>query len=198
MRSGSTLQYQITARLVEESRQGRRLGWIDPQEFPHIREQLRDDKTWKVLKTHDCTDSIIEEFERGNAIGIYIYRDIRDAFTSQMTKAATKSCILLRQGFIKNCIENYDKWTQLPGVLISQYEAVVEDIVGEVSRIAQHLDIAMESSQLYQIADDLVMEKQKARLENLQIFEQIEHLRLDRHIQGADGLVTDNQLWAHC
>jgi hypothetical protein len=181
MRSGSTLQYQITAQLVEEAQLGRRLEWIEPQDFIHVREQLKDEKTWKVFKAHHCTDSMVEEFNRGNAVGIYIYRDIRDAFTSQMTKASVKPQLLLNRGFIASCLESYEKWTHLPQVLISQYENVVDDIAGEVARIAQHLGISLDASKIHQIADNLSLANQKSRLQRVQSFKQIGRHSVDSH-----------------
>ena len=37
-RSGSTLQYQIAARLVEQAGLGQRLEWVEPGRFPELRE----------------------------------------------------------------------------------------------------------------------------------------------------------------
>lgn len=181
MRSGSTLQYQIAAQLVEEAGLGRRLDWADPKDFPRVREQFSEDNSWKVFKAHVCTADMIEEFNRDNAMGVYIYRDIRDAFTSHMTKASVDAQSTFRQGFVESCLENYEKWTNLPRTIVSQYEVAMTDLVIEVSRIAQHLGIDISELRASQIANELSLTKQKTRLQAMQSFDTVGKHRIDSH-----------------
>lgn len=182
MRSGSTLQYQITARLVEEAGLGKRLDWAEPEEFPLIREQLkRDDSSWKVFKAHTCTDEMIEEFEQGNAMGVYIYRDLRDVVVSHMTKASMDLDTVFKSGFVEACLEHYQRWVQLSRLLVSQYELVVDDIAGEVNRISNHLGITLESDKIQEIANDFSIENQKARIQEFVDMKQIGRHRVDPH-----------------
>jgi hypothetical protein len=46
---------------------------------------------------------------------------------------------LWNEGFIENCLDNYKRWTTLPGVLVSKDEDFVKNIPEEVKRIAEHL-----------------------------------------------------------
>lgn len=181
MRSGSTLQYQITAQLVEEAGLGKRLDWAEPEDFPQVKEKFGNDDSWKVFKAHICTASMIEEFNHGNAMGVYIYRDIRDAFTSHMSKTSVDAQSTFRQGFVENCLKNYEKWTDLPRVLVSQYESTMTDMVAEIVRIAQHLGINLSSVRADQIADELSLIKQKTRLQAMQSFETVGKHKVDSH-----------------
>lgn len=181
MRSASTLQYQITAQLVEAAQLGRRLPWTEAEDFPELWRHLGQDNTWKVYKTHICTQSMIEEFGRANALGVYIYRDIRDAFTSQMVKEGVSAKMLLDSGFIQVCLDNYYHWSQLPQVLISRYETVMKNLSNEVFRIADHLGIDLTFEQAQQIANDFSLDKQQSRIEQSQAICNTDHHQFDQH-----------------
>lgn len=181
MRSASTLQYQITAQLVEAAQLGRRLQWTEAENFPELQHRLSQDSSWKVYKTHICTQSMIEEFDQANAIGVYIYRDIRDAFTSQMVKDGVSPRALLDSDFIQVCLDNYYHWSQLPQVLISRYETVMKNLPNEVLRIAQHLGIDLNFEQAQQIASDFSLAKQQSRIEQSQAICDTEYHQFDQH-----------------
>ena len=57
-RSGSTLQFQLTAHLVELAGLGMRVDWVRAAEFPKLREKYAARGGWKVLKTHACTPAM--------------------------------------------------------------------------------------------------------------------------------------------
>ena len=59
-RSGSTLQYQLTARIVEEEGIGKRVEWVKPADFPVLREKYKDYEGLKVFKSHIYTSEIGE------------------------------------------------------------------------------------------------------------------------------------------
>lgn len=164
-RSGSTLQFQITARLVEEAGLGKRVEWVKAGHFDTLRQQYAMAEGWKVIKTHACSETMVEEFGRQNAMGIYCYRDLRDAFVSSMRKHDLTFEQLWKAGFLQTCLRQYGKWTVLPGVLISKYETMRADIPGEVARIAAHLGLHADAERCRQIAADYSLERQKARIE---------------------------------
>jgi hypothetical protein len=72
---------------------------------------------------------------------------------------------LWQEGFIEECLENYKIWTNLPGVLISQYEDVMQNLAGEVQRIAQHLCLKVSATRCQEIADLYDISLQKQRME---------------------------------
>ena len=164
-RSGSTLQFQITARLVEESGLGKRLEWVKCEHWPALRDQYADDEGWKVFKNHTCTDEMVSEFHRQNAVGVYVFRDLRDVFVSAMKKYSTPFELLWESGFLEGCLQNFQRWTNLPRVLVSKYEELIMDLPGEVERVATHVGIRFERSKYEQIASQYTIGKQMERIE---------------------------------
>jgi len=163
-RSGSTLQFQIAARLVEEAGLGRRVEWVEPLKFPELRAKYADVPGMKVFKNHVCTDAMAAEFDRG-AVGLYSYRDLRDVFVSNMTKYASRFDQFWYAGFLDVTLRNDRRWTGLPRVLVSRYESMVSDLPAEVARIAAHLGIPLDADACLKIADEHSVEKQKRRIE---------------------------------
>lgn len=164
-RSGSTLQFQLTARIAEEEGVGKRIEWVKPEEFPVVREKYKNYKGLKVFKSHIYTPEIGTEFKNQNAMGVYIYRDIRDAFLSQKSKDKVSFSTMWMQNFLESAIKNYYEWTGLPRMLVSKYEDVMGDLPLEVQRIAAHLGIDYGEEKSRKIAEEYTLERQKDRIE---------------------------------
>lgn len=163
-RSGSTVQYQIAARLVEQAGLGKRVAWVEPGRFPELRDRYADVPGLKVFKNHVCTDEMAAEFARGTAVGIYSYRDPRDVFVSNMKKYSSSFEQLWCGGFLETSLWNYERWTRLPRVLVSRYETMIGDLAAEVERIATHLGIVLDGPACQRIADEYSLEKQRQRI----------------------------------
>ncbi len=163
-RSGSTLQFQLAADLVEQSGVGKRVEWVKPAEFPLLREKYAGFRGWKVFKNHICTDEMKQEFTRHHAVGIYVYRDLRDAFVSIMRKQDKTFDQMWDAGFLQHCLNQYERWTSLPNVLVSKYEEMVGDLRSEVARIASHLGISLDVEQLETIAAAYSKDRQIQRI----------------------------------
>jgi hypothetical protein len=163
-RSASTLQFQITARLVNDAGGGRQIGWIDAHRFRETSQRHTDESGFKVVKVHLCTEPIRAEFLRHNALGIYSFRDIRDVFSSYMKQRQKSFQFLWQEGFLETCLDNYQNWTSLPNVLVSTYEDMTERLPQEVHRIAQHLGINLSSATCQTIAADYSLEFQQQRI----------------------------------
>jgi len=164
-RSGSTLQFQLTARLVEVAGWGRRVEWAKPERFGKLRRQFANDPCWKVFKIHVCTDQMAKEFQRGNAMGVYTFRDLRDVIVSTMRKYELSFDKLMGGNFLDNCLEQYRRWTALPRVLTSKYEDMIANLPREVERIAGHLGVALSAETYQQIAAEHTLAQQKERIE---------------------------------
>lgn len=165
IRSGSTLQYQITGQLVEEAGLGKRIAWTKHDRFTDIRKEYADYGGWKVFKTHEFTDEMAAEFTRQNARGVYIYRDLRDVFASIMRKNLKKFDQLWNERFLERCLYNYKQWTSLPHMLISKYEDVINNLPAEVESIAKHLDIPIDAERCNDVASNYSLQQQKKRIE---------------------------------
>jgi len=103
MRAGSTLQFQLTAQLVEEAGLGKRLEWAQPERFLEVRETYADYPGWKVFKVHVCTKPMRLEFKQKNALGLYVFRDVRDVMVSAMRRQGKSFEQLWRENYnVKN------------------------------------------------------------------------------------------------
>ena len=117
------------------------------------------------------TNEILAEFRRKNARSVYIFRDLRDAMTSNIRKKKVESHPEERKKLIKqwsiNWVEYYHTWVDLPGILVSKYEQVVSNLYCEVKRISHHLGIYLDDSQYMKIASGFTLSKQKERIEEI-------------------------------
>ncbi|MBF2048323.1 MAG: sulfotransferase domain-containing protein [Elainella sp. C42_A2020_010] len=163
-RSASTLQFQITTHLVQQFDLGQVVGWIDANRFAEVRQQDKQEAGLKVIKVHKCTEAIKTEFLKNNAIGIYAHRDVRDVYASMMKQRQKSFEFLWNEGFLEACLENYQKWTSLPNVLVSQYKKILADPAQEVRRIAEHLHIKTDSETCSEIANNYTLEVQQERI----------------------------------
>lgn len=167
-RSASTLQFQIVSQLVKEADIGQQIGWIDAQRFLEVRSSYQSDKQLKVVKVHQFTDAIGKEFTQNNALGVYTFRDIRDVYVSMMQQQQKSFDDIWNwhgREFIQTCLDNYKQWTNLPRVLVSQYENIFQNIPQEVKRIARHLNINFDVDKCQNIASLFTLEQQKERIQ---------------------------------
>lgn len=190
-RSGSTLQFQIAARLVEDRGLGRRIEWRNARDFSQLRDKYASFSGIKVFKTHTLTEEIRKEFYSGNAVGLYIYRDLRDVFVSSMTKEGSDFSTTWKSGLLDKCVAGFNAWTGLPDVLISRYEDVMASLDDEVSMIAGKIGVSLSPVEIARIAEDYSIEKQKKRMRRVRkekkVFDEKELLH-DNHINsGKEG-----------
>ena len=165
MRAGSTLQFQIAAQLVEEAGLGKRVEWVKPPCFPKLREKYAHYTGWKVFKSHICMRPMVREFRRKNALGVYVFRDLRDVFVSATRKDSKSFEQLWEEDYLDVCLQNFQKWTRLPRVLVSKYEEMIADLPGEVARIAAHLGLSVDRDACERIASAYSLDQQLMRIE---------------------------------
>lgn len=163
-RAGSTLQYQLTARLAEDAGLGRRVEWVDSRQFSSLREQHAGDTSLKVFKSHHCTPDIQAEFQAGNAKAVYVYRDLRDVYVSLMKKLSRPFDSIWRNGFMATCIDHHELWTACSPCLATSYEQMISDPAGEVARIAKFIDVPADEETCRRIAADYSVERQQQRI----------------------------------
>jgi len=88
-RSGSTWQYNIASRLVEQHRGGYRLGFFTPANFIEKglpQRVVQTDQNCLILKVHDRDKCFASLLADGCARALYSYRDLRDVAYSLMHK----------------------------------------------------------------------------------------------------------------
>ncbi|MDX1744545.1 MAG: sulfotransferase domain-containing protein [Halobacteriales archaeon] len=164
MRSGSTVQYQLVASLVERTGTGQRVEWVRPDQFEEQRGRYDDRSGWLVFKTHRLTDAMRQEFEDGGAHAVFVYRDLRDAAASLVRKDGRDQVDVRR--FVKEQLRNYRQWTSCPRVLVSRYEDMITNLDAEVRRIAAHLGIACDAALVDSIASEHTLDRQRRRIAN--------------------------------
>lgn len=161
-RSGSTLQYNIVAEIVEQTHSGRRITYFEAKDFPIIKEKYAKYDGLKVVKTHKISQPMAEEFSFNNAMGVYCYRDIKDVIVSIKNKNKNSETIesIIDSDFIETYIEDYFTCQHLNKLLQSRYEDFVLDIKSEIRRVSQYLNI--------NITDEVVDEiENRLKIENL-------------------------------
>ena len=174
-RSGSTLQFQLTAHLVEQAGLGARVEWAPPSEFPRLRSAHATTSRWKVFKSHTCTPEMRAELDAGTATAVYVYRDLRDVMVSRMHKRAETFDRLWQGGAVDALLASFDRWTSSRGVLVSRYEPMVADVAGEVARIAAHLGIRVARDECERVASLYTIARQQERIRDAEAAGRIEH-----------------------
>lgn len=163
-RSASTLQFQVTARLVTLAGVGGQIGWIDFRRFPDVKAQYAAHTGYQVIKVHQCSNAIAAEFAQNKAIGVYTYRDIRDVYVSSMQQRQKTFEQVWQENFLQQCLENHRHWVELPRVLVSRYIDLTTHLLQEIQRIADHLGITLTADEATQIAADYGLNQQQVRI----------------------------------
>lgn len=165
-RSGSTLQFQIASEIVENKLIGKRIEWTKPDRFFEIKSKYKNYHKYKVYKSHLLTVEIDKEFINNNALGIYIYRDLRDVAISLMQKNNVSFEQVIKEKTLDRAIEEYTKWTSKKNVHVARYEDVINNLAQEISNIATFLKVEnMSLEQCAILANEFSLEKQQKRIE---------------------------------
>ncbi|MFP4370090.1 MAG: sulfotransferase domain-containing protein [Candidatus Kapaibacterium sp.] len=165
IRSGSTVQYQIAAELVEMKGLGRRVEWIDESNHA-IEIPKRDSDELLVFKSHAFTPTIAEEFEKNNAKALYIYRDLRDVAVSHSQKYEMPISAIIDKDLIGGAIMQYHNWTSSGNVLISRYEDLVRNLHAHISDIASFTGIGLSNDEILAVAEKFSPENQIKTIED--------------------------------
>ena len=144
-RSGSTLQYNLVANLVEAAKAGTALGGI--QDTGGTVDDLRVAATadaMLVYKTHDVLPHILPWVQRGEAgvLVFYIYRDLRDVAVSVREKHGPDETRMF--GLLDSAVATYNALVPIresPLVLWQRYEEVTQDALAATRQAAAFLGI---------------------------------------------------------
>ncbi|MGK7939056.1 MAG: sulfotransferase domain-containing protein [Crocosphaera sp.] len=166
MRSGSTLQYQLTVAILEKTGKGTGYGEIRHSNCQELLQKYSS-TSMHVVKVHQFRHlkGVGKAIAEQQAKGIYSYRDIRDVTVSLMKmRKANFEKLMFETGEIKECIRDFYNWTNLDNMLISRYEVMVNNLPQEVVKIAQHLNIDISQEDAQEIAAHYSIEQQKKRI----------------------------------
>jgi hypothetical protein len=151
--------------LLERSGAGHGLGWIDEQRCDELLADVPSDIT-VVVKAHRPAQlpGATEAIQSGVATAIYVYRDIRDVVTSLLSFEPGVFHDYVNRGVMEELLEDDRYWSAQPGALISRYESMVLDLAGEAKRIGTHLDLALASETMEEIAAEHSFDRQVERM----------------------------------
>jgi hypothetical protein len=187
IRSGSTVQYQLSSEIIESAKCGMRAPYAPESDFGKIRDS--HDFQFMVFKAHLCLPDLRRECLNNEAKVIYSYRDIRDVAVSAMRKFEMTFDDLINKEWLDQAIDDYYQWTSMPDVLISRYETFHSNLVKETRKISDFLKIPLSEQTVEHIGRDFQMDRQKERM-----------LRLrppDIGISGREELVFDPRELLH-
>lgn len=168
IRSGSTVQYQIAKRLVEENLGGTAVGFLDVAEIDQRLDVLEAEPSTRfpcVVKSHVCTPGIASRIGRGDAIAFYTYRDIRDVVVSGCRNFGISLESFLSGRLIDQTIGEGYLWTSSPTVHASSFESLMADMPSWIAGMAERMGIAdLPRERFEEIAAAHSLERQRERI----------------------------------
>ena len=166
-RACSTWQYGVVGAILEAHRAGQRLGFVEGIRLTEKFAENPQTSAWAVLKAHDYHETFGGLLAGRRALGIYSYRDLRDAVSSYIHKTGTDLASLREQGFIDLCLNNDHAWRAQPGMLVQNYHDLIAKPARGVAEIAAHLGIALRPGEARAIADALSWETNRRKVESM-------------------------------
>lgn len=166
MRSGSTVQFQLTSSIVETAGVGCRHPYIPATEFSKIQSDGRK-RDFAVFKSHLCLPDFKWECLNEGAMVVYCYRDIRDVAVSAMRKFDMSFDALVDAGWLDQALTDYYAWTNMPNVLVSRYEEMISNLSKEASRIVDFLGLNVDYEALSILAEQYELPAQQQRIDVL-------------------------------
>ncbi|WP_262690025.1 sulfotransferase domain-containing protein [Kordiimonas aestuarii] len=144
MRSGSTLQYNLTRETVEASGRGRGEGYFDAYDLEAYHRKVESwicDDVIHVLKSHDLPKFIVDQSKNPGLFIIYVHRDLRDVARSLMRKFPKAENQLFKD--IDDALEVYLAATRCQNVIMQKFDDLMHDKKRAVQEIANFIGIAL-------------------------------------------------------
>ena len=169
-RSGSTLQYNIVADVLELKGIGVRLGWEHYTKFQNIKDRSVTDK-YNIFKNHFLTDEISNELEKhNNSRLMYVYRDIRDVCVSLMEKESKTFKQIFDSKALHKAINQYYVVMQSPiKKYVQSYEVMFFDTKQEIKNIASFFNEELSDKEIDALYNSVSFEAQKEKIEKYKI-----------------------------
>ena len=160
-RSASTLLYQITRRLVEDTGRGQGIG---ATEDGCLMAHPPTDQ-WQVLKTHERNERLAEALVNNQARGLYIYRNLYDVLVSASWNDPAVDLnnpdrVRERAAWL---VDTYQFWTAQPNMLTLRYVDLTGRTPAAVKAIGHHLGLRVSDRWALHLAWTYSVPQQKAR-----------------------------------
>jgi len=193
VRSGSTLQYNIVCEVLEQSDHGLRLGWEHFDKFHLIRQKHIADK-YNIFKSHFLTKEMIAAMLDDEASAIcYTYRDIRDVCVSIMQKEDRPFTAVYNSKTLDQAIEQFYVIKESPlRKYIQAYETMLNDLRGEITRVADFFGVNLSEDATTRVADGLSIDAQQDKISRYN--EEGDYVVCDTHRFNPDTLLHLNHI----
>jgi len=166
-RSGSTLQYQIVKACLELDADVEVYGWLEVDEFESFfKSGKKSNSGTTLLKIHSFHDFFIDNRLFSNSKFIYVHRDVRDVFVSQMYKMGKSFDELLLSEFLVGIQFHFYKWLNFPNKYRTTYKRLMENMTMEVESIAFFLNLNISVEQVQGIVAELNIDNQIKKIRN--------------------------------
>jgi hypothetical protein len=170
IRSGSTLQYQVVADLIEERGLGHRVGFIEPKNFAEARPKIENEEGYVVVKMHEFMPELAPWLERDETRIFYTYRDLRSVAVSVMRKWNIPfSEVICANGWLDNAVASEARWRACRGTLVSGYEDLMNHLPREIGCWAAALGLDLAAPQLDELAARYSIPAQQDRIRQAQL-----------------------------
>lgn len=161
-RSGSTLQYQIVKEILSLNGLESNHGWIKDEDLEYFFKENKSNSTKPILvKTHTFNPIFLDKEIFSNSLFIYVHRDVRDVFISQMNKRSVSFDFLLKSRFLEDIEWHFKNWMDFDEIYTTNYQNLTKNTVQEILSLASHLKLDMTDSKAEYISEGFNIEKQK-------------------------------------
>lgn len=186
IRSGSTLQYQLAKAILETVGPLRNLGFIAPNE--KLPADVDQDTTPSICKLHHWDDSFASLLKSNRVVAFYSFRELHDVAVSAMRKFALTFEDLWERRWLQGAVRDDGLWLATPNVYSAAYQLLINDLEGEVHRMAEWMDIQLPMEEVVRIASEHEFAVQKQRfLANAKV-------AMGKKGYNPDTLLHDNHL----
>lgn len=139
LRSGSTLQYNLAASIIEMKRLIKRVGFFGDITRPAIRaklERMKASDSWYIIKTHE--PPLEPEFYDERVRVLFSYRDVRDIAASIRKKWRYEFTAILLD--IDKMIEIEKAFSGINNILFQPYETLYFNLPAATKEISLFLN----------------------------------------------------------
>jgi hypothetical protein len=157
-RSGSTLQYNIVAEIVEKSKMGKRMGFVQNDDFLILFQKEEKNNMFKVIKTHELSPLMVTLIKNKKAIFFSCYRDLREVAISYNSVWNTSYNEFIINGSLDFYLNKFYEFKVLSPFRFVSYKALKNNIPFEIKTIAKLLNISLDDSQIHKITNNNSLE----------------------------------------
>jgi hypothetical protein len=199
-RSASTLQFNITWKLVEKANAGLRVDWRSSDDWKTAQLELLDmaesDKI-HVVKMHFPPESVKQLAEESNKVKfVYVHRDVFDVVFSMKKKFKFSTARAIKR--LRESLE-VEAWLLKQNrdcVQFQEYEVLLNTLDVACSELMEFLSLELKTADILEISNELSLENAYDRSRRKTV--RFEHLkRIFNRVLGRKIDFSDAELMLH-